>query len=85
MGKLMRLNLSTGESVQVSQEGTSFLGMWEGRAVYVRNNFYIYQGEETVTVDAAAGLYLEGENGGRKSCWLPAWTRRETFTPPTPG
>lgn len=66
VGKLMRLNLSTGESVQVSQEGTSFLGMWEGRAVYVRNNFYIYQGEETVTVDAAAGLYLEGENGGQE-------------------
>lgn len=66
VSKLMRLNLATGQSAQVSQEGTVFLGMWEGRAVYVRNDFYIYDGDETLCVDAAAGLYLEGEDGGQE-------------------
>ncbi len=64
VSKLMRLDLATGQSVQVSQEGTAFLGMWEGRAVYARNDFSIYDGDETVCVDAASGLYLEGESGG---------------------
>lgn len=66
VGKLMRLNLSTGESVQVSPEGTVFLGVWEGRAVYTRGDFYIYEGDDVRAVDARSGLYLEGEDGGQE-------------------
>ena len=71
VGKLMRLNLSTGESAQVSPEGTSFVGVWQGRAVYTRSDFYIYEGDDVRTVDAQAGLYREGESGGQEVLLAP--------------
>lgn len=66
VGKLMKIDLTTGETARVSPEGTAFLGLWEGRAVYSRDDFFIYDDDDTVQVEAGAGLYLEGADGAQE-------------------
>lgn len=79
VGKLVRLNIATGESTLISPEGTDFIGMWEGRAVYMRRDFYIYEDDDTRVIETGEGLYIEGESGG-ETLLAPIDDRDETIT-----